>query len=778
MKPTVDIFIVEDEFLVAESIKADLKRFNYNVVGKAASGEEALQKIAETKPDLILMDINLKGEMTGIDVSNELKKTLNIPVVFLSAHADENTLNQAKEVGAFGFLVKPFQAIDLISTIEVTLAKSYTLKTIKTEQERSVVALEESEKRYQQIIENVSDLIYTTDKKGIIQYANPSALRVTEFSQKEITGRSYVNFIREDYKKMTLNFYRNALIKKLQNTYFEFPIITKSGKEVWLGQNVTLIIDEDKTTIQGFQAMARDITERIKFEKELIESKEQAISAAKIKSQFITNMSHEIRTPLNGIIGISNLLQKTELDDKQKKYLQAIITSADQLMGIINNILDLSKIEAKRMTVDEKPFDLHDLISGLETLFETRARQKNLSFFCRLDDQIPKIISGDSIKLNQILFNLVGNSLKFTDEGFVQLDVKLKELSDKKCIVQFKVIDTGIGIDKKHQEKIFSAFSQVESDTTRRYGGTGLGLTIVKKLVELQNGSIDLTSAVGKGTTFIVELSFGLANEENLNNNKEEEGQAQYNFENLKILLAEDNLVNQLVTSDLLKGQNAVVTIAVNGQEAIDLFRENDYDMILMDMQMPHMDGYQAMKIIRDEFPSSKKEIPITALTAHAFEGELNKCLEYGANFYLSKPFRPVQLFDIINKMRDLKTEEEFNEDYSGINEEHLLPFFNNNYDLMVSTLELIVETVNEDLQKMNEHYRDEEFELIQKIAHKIKPNFELLGLMKIHSECLSLEKATDPQKIAFHLKRLTSGINIAFNEIDHLIKKHINHEY
>lgn len=778
MKPTVDIFIVEDEFLVAESIRADLKRFNYNVVGKAATGEEALIKIAETKPDLILMDINLKGEMTGIDVSNELKKTLNIPVVFLSAHADENTLNQAKEVGAFGFLVKPFQAIDLISTIEVTLAKSFTLKTIKSEQERSVVALEESERRYQQIIENVSDLIYTTDKKGIIQYANPSALRVTEFSQKEITGRSYVGFIRDDYKKMTLNFYRHALLKKLQNTYFEFPIITKSGKEVWLGQNVTLIMDDAKKTIHGFQAMARDITERIKFEKELIESKEAAISAAKIKSQFITNMSHEIRTPLNGIIGISNLLQKTDLDDKQKKYLQAIVTSADQLMGIINNILDLSKIEAKRMTVDEKPFDLHDLISGLETLFETRARQKNLSFFCRLDDQIPKIISGDSIKLNQILFNLVGNSLKFTDEGFVQLDVKLKELSETKCIVQFKVIDTGIGIDKKHQEKIFSAFSQVESDTTRRYGGTGLGLTIVKKLVELQNGSIDLISSVGRGTTFIVELGFGIADEENLNNNKSTQEQEQFNFENLKILLAEDNLVNQLVTSDLLKGQKAEVTIAVNGQEAIDLYKENDYDMILMDMQMPHMDGYQAMKIIRDDFPQEKRNIPITALTAHAFEGELNKCLEYGANFYLSKPFRPVQLFEIIEKMQELKKDEEFKEDYSSLNEERLLPFFNNNEELMISTLELIVETVKEDLVKMNESYHHDDLEQIRKTAHKIKPNFELLGLMKIHQECVSLEKAEEQTKVDHHLKRLSEGIHKAFLEIDNLIKKHLDHEY
>jgi PAS domain S-box-containing protein len=778
MKPTVDIFIVEDEFLVAESIKADLKRFNYNVVGKAASGEEALQKIAETKPDLILMDINLKGKMTGIDVSNELKKTLNIPVVFLSAHADENTLNQAKEVGAFGFLVKPFQAIDLISTIEVTLAKSHTLKSIKTEQERSVVALEESEKRYQQIIENVSDLIYTTDKKGIIRYANPSALKVTEFSHEEITGQSYVDFIREDYKKMTLNFYRNALLKKLQNTYFEFPIITKSEKEVWLGQNVTLIKDDNNSTIQGFQAMARDITERIKFEKELIESKEQAISAAKIKSQFITNMSHEIRTPLNGIIGISNLLQKTELDDKQKKYLQAIVTSADQLMGIINNILDLSKIEAKRMTFDEKPFDLHDLISGLETLFETRARQKNLSFLCRLDNQIPKIISGDSIKLNQILFNLVGNSLKFTDEGFVQLDVKLKERSDKKCIIQFKVIDTGIGIDQKHQEKIFSAFSQVESDTSRRYGGTGLGLTIVKKLVELQNGSIDLFSSLGKGTTFIVELTFSITSDDLMNNDKNKEDQEQYNFENLKILLAEDNLVNQLVTSDLLKAQHAEVTIAVNGQEAIDLLRLGNFDMILMDMQMPHMDGYQAMKIIRSEFSVSKRNIPITALTAHAFEGELNKCLEFGANFYLSKPFRPVQLFEVINKMNELNDEESFSDDFSGINDERLLPFFNNNEELMISTLELIVDSVKEDLHKMTEHYQNKQYEPIQKIAHKIKPNFELLGLMKIHQECLKLEKSSDPLKIDLHLKRLSKGMDNAFVEIDQLIKKHFNHEY
>ncbi len=779
MNQVVKIFIVEDEFLVAEDIRTDLKKFGYEVVGLAASGETAIRKIIETQPDLVLMDINLKGKMNGIEVANEVKKHMNIPVIFLTAYADEKTLSEAKEAGAYGFLVKPFQGIDLKSTIEVALAKSSTVKRIKTEQERSAIALEESERRYKQIIENVSDLIYTTNKKGIILYANPSALRVTEYSQEEITGKLYVDFVRRDYQEQTVTFYRNALKNKLQNTYFEFPIITKSGKEVWLGQNVSLIIsDNNKELVLGFQAMARDITERIRFEKELIDSKEQAISAAKVKSQFIANMSHEIRTPLNGIIGISNLLQKTNLDLQQKKYLEAILTSSDQLMGIINNILDISRIEAQRMTTTQNPFNIHELVHAIESLFEQRAIQKNLDFRCELDEHIPEMIVGDAVKLNQILYNLIGNSLKFTDEGYVSLEVDLLDKDAKDCKIRFRVKDTGIGIDQEHQDKIFSAFTQVEGDTTRRYGGSGLGLTIVKKLVDLQNGSIILESEPGKGSCFTVELHFGIPAIQKEEKQADESIEKKFDLTDIRILLAEDNPINQMVTSDLLKGLGAEITIAQNGEQATRIYSEQDFDIILMDMQMPIVDGYQAMKTIRSEFPIEKRDIPILALTAHAFEGELSRCIECGANNYLSKPFEPEKLFKIISALIYEDAENRSLKQKKIVDFDQLKYFLNNSQELMISTLEVMRSSLEEDLNVVKQSLYTHDYPTLKRLAHKMRPNYEMLGRTDLYKLCSEIESTDIVELSSQNIDYLILETEKVIGAISNYLEELLHHNY
>ena len=777
MSKPIRIFIVEDELLVVEDIKSDLNKFGYVVLGSAASGEIAVQKITETQPDLVLMDINLKGEMNGIQVANEVKKSLNIPIVFLTAYVDEKTLLEAKNAGAYGFLVKPFHGIDLKSTIEVALAKSSTVRKIKTEQEKSVIALEQSEKRYRQIIENVSDLIYTTNKKGIILYANPSALRVTEYSQEEITGKNYIDFIRPDFKEQTVGFYTHALRNRLQNTYFEFPILTKSGKEVWLGQNVSLIhSDTNKDIILGFQAMARDITERIEFEKELIESKEQAISAAKIKSQFIANMSHEIRTPLNGIIGISNLLQKTELDPKQKKYLEAIMTSSDQLMGIINNILDISKIEAQRMTITNNPFNIHELVNSIGTLFEQRAISKNLDFYCTLDKAIPETLIGDAVKLNQILYNLIGNGLKFTDEGHVSLNVSLVNSDEHVCKIKFEVEDTGIGIREEFQNKIFSAFTQAEGESTRRYGGSGLGLTIVKKLIDLQHGSILLSSQPGKGATFTVELEFQIPEQEKNTYKIDPAKEENIDFNGIKILLAEDNPINQMVTTDLLKSLGAEITIAGNGQEAIDKYRTADFDIILMDMQMPIVDGYQAMKTIRSEFPEDKRSIPILALTAHAFEGELNRCIDCGADNYLSKPFEPQRLFHVINELlREMKGKYT-NPEENKVNFDQLKYFLNNNDDLMISTLEVMISTLHEDLKLLNECTNENDNLGLKKLAHKMRPSFEMIGRNDLYNLCTSIEFNETSENLKKQVKQLIKETETVIQEISKYLEELLHH--
>lgn len=754
MDTKADIYIVEDERIVAKNIEIDLKSIGYNVVGHAVSGEKALTEIMTLVPDLILMDVNLKGQMTGLEVAEEVKKKLNIPVVFLSAYADENTLSRAKQSGAFGFLVKPFQAIDLKTAIEVAFAKFDDMNQVKKEKDRSVLALKESERRYKQIVDNVSDLIYRTNHKGKFTFVNPTISKLTEYSDEEIIGMNYDELIREDYHDRTVEFYQNVFKNNQTYSYYEFPVITKSGKEIWIGQNVQLL--HSGKYITGFQAMARDITERVRFQEELIKSKEKAESADKVKSQFLANMSHEIRTPLNGIIGISKLLAKTDLDQKQKEYLQAIIYSSDQLMGIINNILDLSKIEVGKMTLDEREFDFENLISAVMGLFESKATEKDIKIFSVVDDNVPLRLIGDSVKLNQILINLVGNAIKFTQQGEVKLSVGMIKDEGDNCSIKFSISDTGIGIEKAKLEKIFSAFSQAEGETTRKYGGSGLGLTIVKKLILLQKGEISVDSKLGEGTTFTVILPFKKAEKKEVvmdvkgTENKETE---EFGLEGLRVLLAEDNLINQLVTTDLLTSKGVEVDVAENGQEALDKLEEKEFDIVLMDMQMPVMDGYQAMSLVRENKSAPYNKIPILALTAHAFDGELERCQAAGADDYLSKPFEPGQLYEKVRSLAhrpaieveeapiEEKSEQMADQNYMDeFDIEVLRKFVGFNEALVISTLELLKSSFEEDDSRIKNLLEIKNIEGIKSIAHKIKPNYALLGLENLKEVCEKLE--------------------------------------
>lgn len=783
-RENIRVYIVEDEFIVAENIKLDLMNFGYDVVGMAASGEKAIEEIHAMKPDLVLMDINLKGKLTGLDVARDLKENMNIPIIFLTAYADEKTLDEAKKLGAYGFLVKPFQAIDLKSAIEVAFGKFDSLEKITEEKLQSEQALIDTEQRYKDIIDNVSDLIYTTDRNGFITFVNPAASNLIEYSKEEIIGRNFREFVHEEFRERILEFYRHILKEKEPIIYHEFPVISKSGKEIWVGQNVQMIKDGDK--VIGFQAVARDITDRINFETDLIRSKEAAESAARMKTQFIANMSHEIRTPLNGIIGITKLLKKTDLNPKQAKYLKAISASSDQLMGIINNILDISKIEANKVSVDNRIFDFQELMSGIESLFEERADDKKIQFSYELDNYIPRYLTGDSVKLNQILYNLVGNAIKFTDKGSVKVKTFVNSITEDSCNIGIKVIDTGIGIVPEKLETIFSAFTQAEGETTRKYGGTGLGLTIVKRLVNLLGGTINVESEPGKGSTFTVEVPFSIPAQEQITELGEMNEPEELNFDmkGTRILLVEDNKINQIVTSDLLKAQNATVHIANNGVEALEYYKSNDVDLILMDMQMPVMDGYSAMNIIRHEFEEPKSSVPIIALTAHAFEGELQKCKECGASDYLSKPFEPGKLFEkIVRLIRENDPSKKFNkmeDDDISPKAEHLdvdklRMYVNDNEELVYSTLELLKNTFSEDIKELEELTRTKLRHDIKRVAHRIKPNYEMIGYTKLYNLCLALEETDNIELNIEILHELISKTNKLIREIDMYLNEHLN---
>jgi len=436
---------------------------------------------------------------------------------------------------------------------------------------------------------------------------------------------------------------------------------------------------------------------------------------------------------------LTHLLLSTELTGKQREYLNAIVTSSDMLSVIVNDILDISKIEAGKLVIEEKSFKLKDTISGVVEVFSGRAVEKNLILNAEVDDALPAIIIGDAVRLNQILYNLISNAIKFTKEGEIKLQAKARKQDVASVEIEFGVSDTGIGIEEGKLKYIFEAFAQAKSSTSRKYGGTGLGLTIVKRLIELQGGSIVINSKPGIGTEVTFVLSFKTDKTERLDASDESQDkeQAFAGIKGLKVLLAEDNPVNQLVTMDLLDSVGVQVVLANNGAEALESLESDEFDVVLMDIQMPVMDGHQAMKHIRAEMDPKKRNIPILALTAHATEGEMEKCKRAGASDYLPKPFNPQDLFSKIAVLarRSSEAQSNLNENGSDIRNEvkitdlnALRDFTGGKVKLMINTINVLISELPKNLQIMQETVKNKDWKKLRGLAHKTKPNMMLIG--------------------------------------------------
>lgn len=380
----------------------------------------------------------------------------------------------------------------------------------------------------------------------------------------------------------------------------------------------------------------RDIRHAVDLQKQIMlaEQESQAASAAsEAKSQFLAHMSHEIRTPLNGIIGIADLLSQSQLDDSQSQYLRTIRNSGEALLAIINDILDFSKIEAGKLELENTNFCLKELGQSLNDIFIAQLSQKKLEFQFNIDPDLPEFVKGDPLRLKQVLLNLVGNSLKFTEQGGVYINVKVVQ-SLPRLKIEFNVTDTGIGIPKEKQRSLFQAFTQVDSSTTRKYGGTGLGLQISQRLVELMNGKIDVQSQPGKGSSFIFSIDLDAGEKPSVA--KASAHISQHPASDVRVLVAEDNRTNQIVIGAMLTKLGYTFDLFENGKEAIQSLNNNAYDLILMDCQMPVLDGLEATKEIRKS--PQWKDLPIVALTAGATDKEQSECTSAGMNDFLSKP--------------------------------------------------------------------------------------------------------------------------------------------
>jgi len=377
------------------------------------------------------------------------------------------------------------------------------------------------------------------------------------------------------------------------------------------------------------------------------QARHRAESSEKFKEQFLANMSHEIRTPMNAVLGITRLLLKTSLDAQQKKYLDAILHSSENLLVIINDILDLSKIEAGRMEFESIPFSLHEVCQGIQDTLRFRVDEKGIELKVETDPAMPQWLAGDPVRLSQVLLNLTGNAVKFTENGSVTIKTFWKEKEEGAFTMLLEIQDTGIGIPEDRQQAVFESYSQAGADTTRKFGGTGLGLTISKHLVEQQGGSIGLKSVVGKGTTFFFEIPYPAVEKTDDHLSKPEglEGLA-LRLSGSRILLVEDNPFNQMVAVDTLKSliSNIRIEVAQNGQEAIDYLLEHRVDIILMDVNMPVMDGFEAARLLRLREKNTSGHLPIMAMTAGVTRPEIEACLQSGMDDVIGKPFEAEEL--------------------------------------------------------------------------------------------------------------------------------------
>ena len=505
-------------------------------------------------------------------------------------------------------------------------------------------ALKRSEEKYRGIIENMNLGMIEIDTDENIIYANQRFCTMSGFELDELIGKKATDlFLRaSSVRRVSDHISRRAY--ELTNSY-EFPVKTKSGEDKWWLISAAPVFNNDKTQ-KGTICIHLDITQQKKMELQLREAKHFTERAAKSKDIFLTNMSHEIRTPLNAIMGLGKLLSKSTLDVQQKNYLSGIESASENLLGIVNDLLDFSKIEAGKISIEHISFNLDAVGSQVVSILSHKAEEKGLLLSCDFDKRIAPVLIGDPYRINQVFMNLVSNSIKFTEKGSITLKATVIEENNNSQTIRAVVEDTGVGIKEEYIAHLFDKFTQEDETVVRKFGGTGLGMSITKQLMELMGGSIAVKSEKNVGTAISLTFNFKIGTSRVLEKKRTIKNDTS-NIENKKILLVEDNNLNRLLANTILKEYGAIVTEAVNGQDAVDLVRSESFDIILMDIQMPVMDGIQATKIIRKEL---KKSLPIIALTANVIKGKIEEFLDAGMDDFIYKPYDEIKLVNPISK--------------------------------------------------------------------------------------------------------------------------------
>jgi PAS domain S-box-containing protein len=646
-----------------------------------------------------------------------------------------------------------------------------------------VVAREKLLSKYSRtLIEASLDPLITINSEGKITDMNQALANITGITREKITGTDFFDYFTDREKARQV--YQEVFAKGF---VVDSPLTIrhKDRKLTDVLFNGSVYKDE-RGVVQGIVIVARDITARKKFENELITAKRNAERAAqmaeeavKAKQQFLSNMSHEIRTPMNAIVGFTKVVLKTELTEKQREYINAIKISGDALIVLINDILDLAKVDAGKMTFEKIPFKLSASIHAMLHLFETKIREKNLELVKEYDENIPEVLVGDPVRLHQIILNLVSNAIKFTTRGTICVSVKLIDDEPDKALLEFAVTDTGIGIPEEKLDSIFDNFQQATSGTSRVYGGTGLGLAIVKQLVVAQGGKIKVTSKVDQGSTFSFTLSFKKTKEK-IASETQEADEPREQEKKGRILVVEDVALNQLLMKTLLEEFGYEMEIAGNGKIALDKLKDASYDLILMDLQMPEMNGFTATEQIRNTL---KLKTPIIALTADVTTVDLEKCKAVGMDDYISKPIDDKLLYKKINKFlkaqpegtetkpksNNMKENDEGSEKITNL--DFLRELTKNNPEMIAEMINVYLEETPQLLNRMKQSIRNKDFQGLRAAAHSIIPSFSTMGMDEKYTALAKTiqEQATkkeDLQGIQDNLSRLEKVCESAFKEL------------
>lgn len=644
------------------------------------------------------------------------------------------------------------------------------------------------------LIEASRDPLFTISSEGKITDTNQASVRVTDVSKENLIGSDFITYFTEPEKAK--KGYEEVFSKGF---VVDYPLTIKDHTLTDVLFNGSVYKDEEEKII-GAVVVARDITEQKKIETELIEARifaEQATSlaedaksvaetatkkaedAVKSKQQFLSNMSHEIRTPMNAIIGFTKVILKTDLSAKQREYLTAIKISGDSLIVLINDILDLAKVDAGKMSFEKVPFKLNLSIDAMLHLFESKIQEKNLKLITHYDSEIPEVLLGDPVRLHQIILNLVGNSVKFTNEGSISVNIHLVASDEEKVTVSFAISDTGIGIKKEKIEKIFENFQQATSGTSRIFGGTGLGLAIVKQLVEAQKGSITVKSTPNVGSTFSFILDFEKTTKKV---HEPEIMELNSDIKNTKILVVEDMELNQLLMKTLLDDFGFECEIASNGKIAIDKLKDKSYDIILMDLQMPEMNGFVATKYIRKVMNLS---IPIIALTADVTTVDVAKCKEVGMNDYISKPIDERLLYSkliayIQKPILIIEKDDEgiMTEKMKFVNMQYLFNLTKSNPKMIEQMINVYLKQTPPLITVMKQSLSEKNWSLLDATIHKIIPSFSIMGISpdvieiakRVQQYAKTLEHSDELNELVSKLEKVCSQSYVELkNELNQL---------